>query len=171
MSDDTIIVIWVIKVFFFFFFLYSSVYSWHLFLISSTFVRSLLFLSYFMPILAWNVLLVYPIFLKRSLVFYILLFNSISLYCLLKKDLLSLHAILWNSSFSWVYFPFLLCLFLFPQLFVNPPQTTTLPSCISFPLWWFWSLPSVKCYKSLYSSSGILSTRSNPLNPIFISTA
>ena len=48
-------------------------------------------------------------------------------------------------------FPFLPCLSLlfFPQLFVKPPQTTTLSSCISFSLGWFWSLPPVQCYKYL----------------------
>ena len=61
-------------------FLYSSsVYSCHLFLISSPSVRSIPFLSFIEPIFAWNVPLVYLIFLKRSLVFPILLFSSISL--------------------------------------------------------------------------------------------
>ena len=56
-------------------FLYSSsVYSCHLFLISSASVRSLPFLSFIEPIFAWNVPLVSLIFLKRSLVFPILLF-------------------------------------------------------------------------------------------------
>ena len=55
-------------------FLYSSsLYSFHLFLISSASVRSILFLSFFVPIFAWNVTLVSLIFLKRSLVFPILL--------------------------------------------------------------------------------------------------
>ena len=47
--------------------------------------------------------------------------------------------------------PFLPCLLLlfFPKLFVKPPQTTTLPSCISFPWEWSWSLPPVHCYKPL----------------------
>ena len=42
-------------------------------------------------------------------------------------------------------FPFLLCLLLlfFSQLFVSPLWTTSLPSCISFSLEWFWSLPSI----------------------------
>ena len=46
---------------------------------------------------------------------------------------------------------FLLCFssVFFPQLFVQPPQTITLPSCISFSLWWFWSLPVVQCHKPL----------------------
>ena len=60
-------------------FLYSSsVYSCYLFLISSASVRSLPFLSFIMLIFAWNVPLVSLIFLKRSLVFSILLFSSIS---------------------------------------------------------------------------------------------
>ena len=51
-------------------FLYSSsVYSYHLFLISSASVRSIPFLSFIEPICAWNVPLVSLIFLKRSLVF------------------------------------------------------------------------------------------------------
>ena len=71
-------------------FLYSSsVYSCHLFLISSASVRSLPFLSFIGLIFSWNVPLVSPSFLKRSLVFPILLFSSISLHCLLKKAFLS----------------------------------------------------------------------------------
>ena len=61
-------------------FLYSSsVYSCHLFLISSAYVRSIPFLSFIVPIFAWSVPLVSLIFLKRSLIFPILLFSSISL--------------------------------------------------------------------------------------------
>ena len=58
------------------------------------------------PIFAWNVLLVSLIFLKRSLVFLILLFSSISLHWSLRKAFLSFLAILWNSAFRWVYLPF-----------------------------------------------------------------
>ena len=50
-------------------------------------------------------------FLKRSLVFPILLFSSISLHWSLRKPVLSLFAILWNSTFKWVY------LFFSPLLF------------------------------------------------------
>ena len=65
-------------------FLYSSsVYSCHLFLISSAPVRSIPFLSFIESIYAWNVPLVSLIFLKRSLVFPILLFSSISLITLI----------------------------------------------------------------------------------------
>ena len=66
-------------------FLYSSIYSCHLFLISSASVRSVQFLSFIGPIFAWNVPLVSLIFLKRSPVFPILLFSSISLHWSLRK--------------------------------------------------------------------------------------
>ena len=84
-----------------------------------------------MSILPWNVPLISPILLKRSLVFPILLFCSTSLHCLLKKAFfffsffkykfiyfnwrlitlqycigfafLSLLNVLWNSAFSWMY--------------------------------------------------------------------
>ena len=138
-------VIWVIRPF-----LYSSVHSCHLFLISSASVRSLPFLFFIVPIFAWNIPLIAPIFLKRSPVYPILLFSSVSLLCSLKKAFLSLLAILWNSACSWVY-PFLLCLSLLflPQPFVRPPQTTTLLSCISFSWEWFWSPPPVQHYEPL----------------------
>ena len=84
-------------------FLYSSsVYSCHLFLISSASVRSIPFLSFIVPIFAWNVPLVSLIFLKRSLVFPILLFLSISLHWSFRKPFLSFLAILWNSAFRCV---------------------------------------------------------------------
>ena len=123
----------------------SSVYSCHLFLISSVSFRSLPFLSFIMPILAWHIPLISPIFLKRSVVFPILLFSSVSLHCSFKKAFLFLLAILWNSAFSWVYLslsPLPFALF-FTQLFVKPSQTITLPSGISFSLGWFWSLPGL----------------------------
>ena len=51
-------------------FLYSSsVYSYHLFLIAFASVRSLLFLSFIVPIFAWNVSLLSLVFLNRSLIF------------------------------------------------------------------------------------------------------
>ena len=65
-------------------FLYSSsVYSCHLFLISSASLRSIPFLPLIVPIFAWNVPLVSLTFLQRSLVFPTLLFSSISLHWLL----------------------------------------------------------------------------------------
>ena len=99
----------------------------------------------------WNVPLVSLIFLKRSLIFRILLFPCISLHWSLRKAFLSLLAILWNSAFIWCSFPFLLCLLLlfFSQKFVRSPQTIVLPLCNSFSWGWFWSLPPVQCHKPL----------------------
>ena len=92
-------------------FLYSfSVYSCHLFWISYASVRSIPLLSFIVSIFAWNVPLVSLIFLKRSLIFPILLFSSIYLHWSLRKAFLSLLAILWNSAFRWYIFAFLLCL-------------------------------------------------------------
>ena len=88
-------------------FLYSSsVYSCHVFLISSASVRYIPFLFFTVPVFAWNVPLVSLILLKRSLVFPILLFSSISLHWSLRKAFLSLLAILWKSAFKWVYLLF-----------------------------------------------------------------
>ena len=75
----------------------SYVYSCHLFLISSVSVRSIPFLSFIVPIFAWNVPLVSLIFLNRSLVFPLLFFSSISLHWSPRKAFLSLLASLWNS--------------------------------------------------------------------------
>ena len=85
-------------------FLYnSSVYSCHLFLISSASYRSIPFLSFIEPIFAWNIPLVSLFFLKRFLVFPILLFSSISLHWSLRKAFWCFLAILWNFAFKWVY--------------------------------------------------------------------
>ena len=93
------------------FFLYSYVYSCYLFLISSASVRSIPFLSFIEPIFEWNVPLVSLIFLKRSLVFPILLFSSISLHWSLREAFLSLLTILWNSAFRCLYLSFYHLLF------------------------------------------------------------
>ena len=149
-------------------FLYSSfVYCCHLLLISYTYVRSFLFLSYTVPIFAWNVLLTSPVFLKRSLVFPILLFSSISLHCSFKKAFLTLLAVSGTLHSVEYVFPFLLCLSLlfFPRLFVKPPQTGTLPSCIlSFGGLHFVIFFCTVLRTSVHRSSGTLSTRSSPLN-------
>jgi len=114
------------------------------------FYRSISILAFIMSIFAWNIPLTSPIFLKRSLVFPIILFSSIYLYYSLKKSFLSFLAILWNPSFRWVYLslPPLLFTSLFSAI-VKLPQTNTLPSCISFPLGSFWSLPPVQYYEPL----------------------
>ena len=96
-------------------FLYSSsVYSCYLFLISSASVRSIPFLSFIMPIFAWNIPLVALIFLKRSLVFHVLLLSSVSLHWSLRKAFLSLLGILCNCAFKWIY----LCFYPLPFTFL-----------------------------------------------------
>ena len=87
-------------------FLYSaSVYSCYLFLISSASVR-----SYIEPIFTWNVPLISLIFLKRSLVFPILLFSSVFLctdhWGRLSYLSLPFCGILHSNGYI---FPFLLC--------------------------------------------------------------
>ena len=77
------------------YFLYSSsVYSCHYFLISPASVRSIPFLSFIVPIFVWKFPLICLIFLKRSLVFPILVFSSVSLIWSLSKACLSLLAFL-----------------------------------------------------------------------------
>ena len=91
----------------------SSVYSCHLFLISSTSVRSILFLSFIVLIFAWYIPLVSLIFLKRSLVFPVLLFSSIFLHCSLKKAFFNLSFLFFGTLHSDGYiFHFILCLLL-----------------------------------------------------------
>ena len=133
-------------------FLYSSsVYSCHIFLISSASVQSILFLSFIVSISAWNVPWVSLIFLKRSLVFPILSFSSIYLHRSLRKAFLyslpSFGTLLSNGYI----FPFLLCLLhlFFSQLFVRLPQTKILPFCISFSQGWSWSVPLAQYHKPL----------------------
>ena len=75
-------------------FLYSySLYSCHLLLVSLASVRAIPFLSFTESLFAWNIPLVSLIFLRRSLVFPILLFSSISLHWSLRKSFLSLSAL------------------------------------------------------------------------------
>ena len=62
-------------------FSYSYVYSCHLFLISSVSVKFIPVLSFIVPVFPRSVPLVCLTFLKRSPVFPILLFSSISLHC------------------------------------------------------------------------------------------
>ena len=69
-------------------------YSCHLFLISSAYVRPITFLSFIMPIFAWNIPLASLIFLTRSLVFPILSvqFSSVHFSCSVVSD--SVHSFL-----------------------------------------------------------------------------
>ena len=124
-------------------FLYSSpMCSCHLFLVSSCFCYvptiSVLYCAHLCMKCSFDI----SSFLEEISSLSFLLFSSVSLHCSSKKPFLSLFATLWNSAFSWIYLSLspLLSLLFFPQLFIKPPQTTTLPSCIYFSLGWFCSL-------------------------------
>ena len=88
-------------------------YSCLHFLISSASVMSLPFLSFIVPILAWNVNLDISDFpeeifsLSHSIVFLYFF------YCSFKEAFLSLFVVLWNSAFNWI------CLSLSPLPFAS----------------------------------------------------
>ena len=121
-------------------FLYSSsVYSCHFYLSAS--VRSLLSL----PLLCPSLHEMFPWYLQfswrdlQSFPFYCFPL----LLCIFHLRRLSYPSLLFSRRcIQWHIFPFLPCLsrLFFLWLFVTPSQTTTLPSCISFSLGWFWSL-------------------------------
>ena len=143
-------------------------YSCHLFIISSASVRFSLLLSF---ILSTHLCMTCPLGISNFLEEIANLSNfAVFLYffpLLLKKAFLS--PFLFSGALRSVPFlPCLLCFF-FSHLFVRPPQTATLPSCISFSLGWFWSLPSVWCYEHPSRVLQALSTRYNPLN-LFVSS-
>ena len=127
-------------------FLYnSSVHFWHMFLISSASVRFIPFLSFIIPIFAWNVPLVSLVFSKRCLVFPILFFTSTSCIVLLRRPSYPSMLFFGTLHSDGYIFPFLLCFSLFfSQLFVRPPQTTILNF---FFLGCFWSPPPLQCYE------------------------
>ena len=149
-------------------------YSFHLFLISSVLTSLYHFLSFIVPIFKQNIPLVSPVFLKRSLVFPLLLFSSSFIHCSLKKSFLSLYAVLWKSAFSWAY------VFLSPLLFAS---LLSLAICkassdnhFAFLLFIFlgmvlFSASCTKLWTSVHSSSGTLFTSSNLLNLFITSTA
>ena len=91
-------------------FLYSSsVYSCHLFLISSASVRSIPLLPFIVPIFGSNVPLVSLNFLTRCLVFPILLFSSF--FALITEEGFLLLLLFFGTLHSSGHiFPFLLCL-------------------------------------------------------------
>ena len=95
------------------------------------------------PLVSW-------IFLKRFLVFLILLVSSISLHWSLKASL-CLLVILWNSAFKWVYLSFSPLPFasLLSSAICKASSDNLLPFCISFSWGWSWSLPPVQCHEPL----------------------
>ena len=118
-----------------------------------------------MHIFTRNVPLVSLIFLKRSLVFPILLFSYISFHCCLRKAFLSLFAILWNCIQIGMSF-----LFSFASNFSSFLNHKSVllrqPVCLSHLFFLGMVLITVCCTvlpTSGHSSSGTLSIRSNIL--------
>ena len=151
----------------------SSVYCCHLFLISSASIRSIPFLSFIVLIFAWNVPVISLIFLKRSLVFPILLFSSVSLHWSLRKAFLSLLAILWNSAFRWVYLSF--SPLPFTYLLFSAICKASSDNHFAFLHFFFLGMVLITAFctmswTSAHSSSGTVSIRSNPLNLFVTST-
>ena len=100
----------------------SSVHSCYLFLISSASVRSLTFLSFIVPIFAWSIPMVSPIFLKRSILFTI------------------------------YYFPLLLALFIYEDFIISPCYSleVCISLGISFPFLFAVHFSSVlSCFQGL----------------------
>ena len=146
-------------------------YSCHLFLTSSASVRTTPFLSLIAPIFAWNVPLVSLIFLKRSLVFPILLFSS--LHCSLRKAFLSLLAVLWNSAFKWVYLSFSPLPFaslLFSAICKASSDNYSAILHFLFLVIVFITASCTVSGTSVHTSSGTLSSSSNHLNLFVTST-
>jgi len=116
-------------------------------------------------IFAWNFPLVSLIFLKRSLVLPFLLLSSISLHWLLRKAFLSLLAILWNSTFRYLYLFFFH--WLFTSLFLTAVCKASSDSNFAFLHIFFLEmvLIFVSCtmlQTSVCSSSDTLSISSSP---------
>ena len=99
---------------------------------------------------AWNAPLVSLILLRRSLVFPILLFFSISLHWSLRKASLPLLAILWNTAFRWVYVffsPLPLASLLFTA--ICKASSDSHFAFLHFSWGWSWSPSPVQCHKPL----------------------
>ena len=108
----------------------------------------------------------YLTFLKRSLVFPILLFSSISLHCSLRKTYLSLLAILWNSAFIWVYLSF--SPLPFASLLFSVICKASSDNHFAFLQFFFFGVVLITVFYTvlqtcIHSFSGTLSIRSNPL--------
>ena len=165
--NHTIVIIWFIKIFF----IHSFMYSFHLFLSSSASLRSLPFLSYIAPIIGWKSPLMFPIFLKWSLVFLLLLFSSSIKHCSLKKAL-SLLATLWNSAFNWLYLS--LSPLLFTSLLSSAIQKASSDNHFTFLLFFFFGMVlfTTSCtilWISVHSFLGTFLSRSGPLTLFFTS--
>ena len=168
-------VIWVVKIFF-----VSSVYSCH-FLIFHASVRSILFLYFIVPIFTWNISLVSLIFLKRSLVFPILLFSSISLL-MKQRNFLCLFSYLRRLSYlSLLIFGtlhsdgYIFSFHLYLSFLFSAICKASSDNHFAFLDFFFLGMVLIPAsytvsWTFIHSSSGTLSIRSNPLNLFVTST-
>ena len=128
-------------------FWHSSVYSCNL-SISSAFIMTLPFLFY-----CARLCMKYSLGISNFLEETSSLWHSIVfLYFFVHFRRVSYLSLLFFRALHSVgyTFPFLLYVLLlfFSQLFLRPPQTINLPSCISFSWAWFWSSPHIQCYET-----------------------
>ena len=152
----------------------SSVFSCHLFLISSASVGSITFLSFIEPIFAWNVPLVTLIFLKRYLVVPILLF-SIFHWIDHWERLSCLSLLFFGTLHSSGYIYLSSSSLLFISLLFTALHKASSDSQFVFLYFSFLGmvLIPVSCtmsQTSIHSSSGTLFIRYSPLNLFLTST-
>ena len=122
-----------------------------------------------MPIFTWNVSSVSLIFLKRFLVFLILLFSSISLHWSPRKAFLSLLATHWNSGFRLIYLSF--SSLPFTSLLFSSISKACSDNHFAFPHFFFFGMVLITTsytmlWTSVHSSSGTLS---GPIPWIYLS--
>ena len=149
-------------------------HSLHLFFISSASTWSLPFLPLIVLIFGQNAHFMFPIFLKGSLVFSLLLFSSIIKHCSSKKAFLSLLTILWNSVFNWMYLSLSPLLFTSLHSAIHKDSSDNHFVFLPFffpPLGWFCSASCTILWTSVHNSSGTLLSRSSPLNLFVTSIA
>ena len=152
-------------------FLYSSsVYSHHLCLISSTSVMSILFI--YCAHLCMKFSLDISNFLEEISSLSHSMFSSIYLHHSFKKAFLSLLAILWTSAFRWVNLS--LSPLPFASLLFSAICKASSDNHFVFLHLFFFGValvttPCTMLQTSVHSSSGTLSTRSNPLS-LFVSS-
>ena len=165
-SDHTIAVIWVTEIFFVQFFCVFFPFLPDFFCS----INSLLFLSFIVPIFWMKYFFGISNFLE---VFPLWLLSSISSHCLLKKAVLSLLAVLWNSAFRWLYLS--LYLLLFTPIVSSAICKASSDSHFAF-LYFFvfgmvlFTASCVILWTYVHSSSGTLFTRYNSLNLSVTST-
>ena len=139
MTHHTSVAIWFIKIFL------NTVLPCIL-SISSWSLQHLLglyhFLSYIVSIFGQNAPLMFPIFLKRSLVFPLLLLYSIIKHCSLKV-FLSYLATFWNSAFNWMHLS--LSPLLFASLCSSASHKASLDNHFALLLFFFFGMVLFAC--------------------------